>query len=170
MTAPRPRKPLQGDEDALFAALADEVVRIVGRLVHTDHATIDDACQFAWLQLLRCQPHRETIRAWLVTVARNEAIRLDQVRRRCGSLSVGERELGTHPEPVTTTDAHALAIDLDEALAALASLPERKRNIYALKVLGFSYEEISRITGDSYSTVNRQLVRAAALIRRARAS
>jgi hypothetical protein len=27
--------------------------------------------------------------------------------------------------------------------------------IYALKVLGFSYEEIGRITGDSYSTVNR---------------
>ena len=41
---------------------------------------------------------------------------------------------------------------------------------YSLKVLGFSYEEIGRITGASYSTVNRQLVRAAALIRRARAS
>jgi DNA-directed RNA polymerase specialized sigma24 family protein len=64
MTVPRPRKPLRGDEDALFAALADELVRIVGRLVQTDHSTVDDACQFAWLQLLRCQPHRETIRAW----------------------------------------------------------------------------------------------------------
>lgn len=170
MTVPRPRKPLQGDEDSLFAALADELVRIVRRIVHTDHATIDDACQFAWLQLLRCQPHRETIRPWLVTVARNEAIRLDQVRRRCGSLSIGDPEPGTHREPASTTDAYTLAIDLDEALTVLASLPERKRDIYALKVLGFSYEEICRITGDSYSTVNRQLVRAAALIRRARAS
>jgi RNA polymerase sigma factor (sigma-70 family) len=169
MTAPRPRKPLQGDEDALFGALAADLVRVISRLVHTDPATIDDACQFAWLQLLRCQPTRETVRAWLVTVARNEAIRLDRIQRRCAALSVGEREPGCHPEPAAATDAYTLAIDLDEALTVLASLPERKRDLYALKVLGFSYEEICRITGDSYSTVNRQLVRAAALIRRARA-
>jgi DNA-directed RNA polymerase specialized sigma24 family protein len=83
---------------------------------------------------------------------------------------MGEREPGCHPEPAVPIDAYALAIDLDEALSVLASLPERKRNLYALKVLGFSYEEIGRITGDSYPTVNRQLVRAAALIRRARTS
>ena len=140
------------------------------RLVHTDSATIDDACQFAWLQLLRCQPNRETVRAWLVTVARNEAIRLHWIHRRCETLSIGALEPGCHPEPAGGTDAYTLAIDLDEALTVLASLPERKRDLYALKVLGFSYEEIGRITGDSYSTVNRQLVRAAALIRRARAS
>lgn len=56
MTDPRRRKPLQGDEDSLFEALSDDLVRIVRRLVHTDPATIDDACQFAWLQL-RCQPN-----------------------------------------------------------------------------------------------------------------
>jgi RNA polymerase sigma factor (sigma-70 family) len=170
MTVPRRRKPLQGDEDALFEALAQDLVHIVRRLVNTDPATIEDACQFAWLQLLRCQPSRETVRAWLITVARNEAIRLDRIRRRCDALSVGKREPGTRFEPAAPTDAYTLAIDLDEALTVLASLPERKRDLYALKVLGFSYEEIGRITGDSYSTVNRQLVRAAALIRRARAS
>lgn len=167
---PQARKPLQGDEDELFAALSAELVQIVRRLVNTDDATIDDACQFAWLQLLRCQPRRESVRAWLITVARNEAIHIDRARRRCEAFTVGEREPGTHPEPAAATDAYTLAIDLDEALTVLASLPERKRDLYALKVLGFSYEEISRITGDSYSTVNRQLVRAAALYRRARAS
>lgn len=170
MTAPRTRKPLQGDEDSLFEALARELVRIVQRLVNTDPATVDDACQFAWLQLLRCQPNRETVRPWLITVARNEAIRLDRIRRRYEALSIGDREPGCHPEPAVPTDAYALAIDLDEALSVLASLPERKRNLYALKVLGFSYDEIGRITGDSYPTVNRQLVRAASLIRRARTS
>lgn len=170
MTAPEPRKPLQGDEGALYQAHAAELVRIVGRLVNTDRSTIEDACQFAWLQLLRCQPERRTVRAWLITVARNEALTLDRKRRRLEPMSIGQREPGTHPEPTTTIDAFRLAIDLDEALAVLASLPERKRDIYALKVLGFSYEEIGRISGDSYSTVNRQLVRAAALIRRARAS
>lgn len=103
-------------------------------------------------------------------MARNEAIRLDRIRRRCDALSIGECEAGCHPEPAAPADAYTLAIELDEALTVLASLPERKRDLYALKVLGFSYEEIGRITGDSYSTVNRQLVRAAALIRRARAS
>ena len=135
MTAPRRRKPLQGDEDALFEALARELVRIVQQLVNTDPATVDDACQFAWLQLLRCQPNRETVRPWLITVARNEAIRLDRIRRRLEALSIGEREPGCHPEPAVPTDAYALAIDLDEALSVLASLPERKRNLYALKVL-----------------------------------
>ncbi len=168
MTAPRTRKPLQGDESGLFEELADELIRIVGRLVNTDSATIDDACQFAWLQLLRCQPERQTVRAWLITVARHEAIRLDRMRRQHEPMSIGERESGTHPEPATEVDAFSLAIDVDEALSVLASLPERKRDLYALKVLGFSYEEIGRITGDSYSTVNRQLVRAVALIRRSR--
>ena len=146
MTAPGRRKPLQGDEDALFEAFARELVRIVQRLVNTDPATIDDASQFAWLQLLRCQPNRETVRPWLITVARNEAIRLDRIRRRYEALSMGEREPGCHPEPAVPTDAYALAIDLDEALSVLASLPERKRNLYALKVLGFSYEEIAALS------------------------
>jgi RNA polymerase sigma factor (sigma-70 family) len=170
MSGSRERKPLKGDEEALFAALAGEVRHVVSRIVNTDPATIEDACQFAWLQLLRCQPRRETVRAWLITVARNEAIRLHGIRRRHEPMSSGERQPGQHPEPASSIDTFALAIDLDEALTVLATLPERQRNLYALKVLGFSYDEIGRITGDSYFTVNRQLVRAVALIRRARAS
>ncbi len=168
MSAPRPRKALQGDEDALFLALADELRHVVGRLVNTDPATVEDACQFAWLQLLRCQPRRDTIRGWLITVARREAIRLHRIRRRYETMSTGEREAGTHPEPASEVDEYALALELDEALAVLASLPERNRDIYALKVLGFSYAEICRITGSSYTTVNHRLVRARALIDRAR--
>jgi len=138
MTVPRPRKALQGDEGALYEALAGELVRVVSRLVNTDRATIDDACQFAWLQLLRCQPHRETVRPWLITVARHEAIRLDRIRRRSEPMSIGERQAGEHPEPAASADTHALAIDLDEALRMLASLPPRQRDLYALKVLGFT--------------------------------
>jgi hypothetical protein len=133
-----------------------ELVRIVQRLVNTDPATVDDACQFAWLQLLPCQPNRETVRPWLITVARNEAIRLDRIRRRYEALSMGEREPGCHPDPAVPIDAYALAIDLDEALSVLASLPERKRNLYALKVLGFSTRRsaASRATPTRRSTAN----------------
>jgi DNA-directed RNA polymerase specialized sigma24 family protein len=46
-----------------------------------------------------------------------------------------------------------------EALALVAALPERKRTFLALKVAGFSYDEIAAELGVSWLTVNRQLVR-----------
>ena len=55
-----------------------------------------------------------------------------------------------------------------EALALLAALPERKRTFLALKVAGFSYDEIAAELGVSWLTVNRQLVRARAALREAR--
>lgn len=94
-------------------------------------------------------------------MARNEALRLDRIRRRCDALTVGEREPGCHPEPAVATDAYTLAIDLDEALTVLASLSERKRAIYALKALAPATRRSAASRADSYSTVNRHLVRAA---------
>lgn len=135
----------------------------------TEPANVDDACQFAWLQLIRCQPRRETVRPWLIAVARREAVRLHYVTRGHSSLDVGA-VVGSTAEPAALVDEFEQALELAEALTALAGLPERKRRLYLLKVLGFRYDEIGAITGDSYFTVNRQLVRAARLIRRARGS
>lgn len=167
--APPPGLDLRGDEVALYRDFAHELRRIVSRIVHTEPANVDDACQFAWLQLIRRQPRRQTVRAWLIAVARREAIRLHYVSRRHSSLDVGA-VVGSLAEPAALVDEFEQALELAEALAALVGLSERKRRLYLLKVLGFSYDEIGAITGDSYSTVNRQLVRAGALIRRARGS
>src|SRR4051794_37474200 len=50
---------VHGDEERLFVALADQLFRTVRAIVHGPDAMIEDACSFAWLQLVRCQPDRE---------------------------------------------------------------------------------------------------------------
>ena len=62
------------------------------------------------------------------------------------------------------------AVEALEALRALASLPERRRTDLALKVAGYSYEEIRAHTpADARCTnVNKSLVKARARIRQMR--
>lgn len=54
---------------------------------------------------------------------------------------------------------------LRERRAMLAALSARQRRLLALQGLGFSYEEISALTGDSRRTVERQLQRGRAALR-----
>jgi len=42
-----------GDEERPYAAHAEKLRRVVGAAVCTSEANIEDACSFAWLQLLR---------------------------------------------------------------------------------------------------------------------
>ncbi len=70
--------PRHGDEAELYAQLATRLTKIVARQVRTSSANIEDACSFAWLQMLRYQPARETVLAWLIRVGTREAIRLDR--------------------------------------------------------------------------------------------
>jgi DNA-directed RNA polymerase specialized sigma24 family protein len=77
---------VHGDEERLFVALADQLVRTVRAIVHGPDAMIEDACSFAWLQLVRCQPDRETVFPWLTKVAVREAWRLSRRERRDAHL------------------------------------------------------------------------------------
>ena len=88
----RPR----GDEAALFTEHHERLERAVARAVTAPHQVIEDACAFAWLQLLRTDPEREAIFAWLKVVATREAIRLQ-----------------THkPEPLETPNGET-AVDIE---------------------------------------------------------
>src|SRR5450755_3478526 len=69
-----------GDETTLFAELHPKLARQVRRLVRTGEENVQDACSFAFLQLLRYQPSRESVFSWLLTVAVGEAVKLDQTR------------------------------------------------------------------------------------------
>jgi DNA-directed RNA polymerase specialized sigma24 family protein len=61
------------------------------------------------------------------------------------------------------------AIEALESLRALAALPERRRVDLALKVAGYSYEEIrARTSGRTHTNVNKSLAKARARIRRTR--
>ncbi len=138
-------------------------------------AIVEDAALFAWLQLLRCQPERDHIRAWLCVVGRREAWRLAREAAAVTSLDAGKP--GTEPgsqEPLVETIAGRDSIEgahtAREALRVLASLPGTQRRYLALKVAGYSYREICALTGASYTNVNKHLMRARARVREARAA
>jgi RNA polymerase sigma factor (sigma-70 family) len=144
---------------ALFAAYHDRLRVQLARIVRTSRENLEDACSFAWLQLLRCSPEPETAYAWLVTVAVHEAVRLDRRSRRLSPLC---REDGTMPGLCETADPVRLREQVLEAAATLdrARLTRRERRVLGLRAAGYSYGEIARMTGDSVRTVERQLWRA----------
>ena len=144
----------------LYTEFASTLKRITRRRVHTSPETVEDACSTAWLTLVRCRPYRNSVRGWLIAVAQHEALRLDRADRRIEPLATGDCNTDEHPEPAAPADTIEHALELAEALAALASLPERKRQMYTLYALGFTYDEIGSAAGASHRTVDRQLTRA----------
>lgn len=139
--------------EAQFAAWAPKLERVVSKLVNTSRSNVEDACSFAWLQLVRLRPHEQTAFAWLVTVAKREAICLDAHDRARDTLE---------PDPVIVEAAdRALQwVAVREALAEVAALPDRQREVFALQVSGYSYAEIAALTGRTPTAVNRHLARA----------
>jgi RNA polymerase sigma factor (sigma-70 family) len=147
---------LYGDEAALFAEHHDRLIRSVSRAVRTSQANIEDACSFAWMQLLRHQPERrEELFAWLRTVAIREAIRLDRAQLRSAPM--------VDLDEPTTEVCRSEVLD---ALQAVADLSPRLQRIFALHIAGYSYEEISYQTGDTARTVDRLMARARSRVRR----
>lgn len=169
-TCPSPR----GDEDALYRAHHRELHRAVARAVRAPRELIEDACQTAWATLLGAQPNRDTVFAWLRVVAIHEAYHLSAIDRRDTRLERLRPEDGDWQEVIAdprSLDAALEALEALEALRALASLPERRRIDLALRVAGYSYEEIrARTPGRTRTNVNKSLVKARAHIRRLRSS
>jgi RNA polymerase sigma factor (sigma-70 family) len=159
-TTPTPRM-LRGDEAQLYRRHHTELRLSVRRAVHGPEACVDDACSFAWLQLLRLQPDRATVFGWLRKVAIHEAWRLACRERRDGhleALPVWEERCGAG-ELEATVEAH-------DAIATLAALPDRQRRYLALLIAGYSYREIGHLCDATYTNVNKHLARARNSIRR----
>ena len=140
-----------------------DLQRAVARVVRAPRELIEDACQMAWMTLLRTQPERYATFAWLRRVAINEAYRLSAIDRRDARL-----------DPLAGDWHQALTdpLDLDdrlrahEALRALAALPDRQRRDLALHVAGHSYVEIAELTGGrTYTNVAKTLRKARARVR-----
>jgi len=155
----------QGDEAALYELHAERLQRSVAHALGVDHHHAEDACAFAWAQLLRYQPQRDNIAAWLVTVAAREAWRLSRRQRAELSDELEQPDRYAHLEDVGATLDDQIAAR--EALRAVAELPERQRHLLARQAAGLSHHEIAAETGDSWRTVDRQLGRARAQIREA---
>jgi DNA-directed RNA polymerase specialized sigma24 family protein len=165
-STPTPR----GDEEALYRAHHTRLLRLIAHDVSARPQVIEDACAFAWAELLARQPERTSIVGWLRIVASREAIRLaqhDRVTVPMSALDPGRLLASSRPMccPPADADDHCHAL---EALAMVAGLPERKRTFLAAKVAGYSYNEIAAQLDVSWLTVNRQLVRARTAVRAAR--
>ena len=101
----------------------------------------------------------------------HEAYRLSAIDRRDARLERLHSEGGDWQEVIADPRSLDDAIQALEALRALASLPEHRRIDLALKVAGYSYEEIrARTPGRTRTNVSKSLVKARARVRRMRTS
>jgi len=142
--------------EELYAAHAVRIRRLVGLRLAAPEALIEDACQVAWMRLVRnrARVRRRSAARWLVEVAAREALR---------QLGAGERDLPLEQVDDPPQSAPDLLEQLTESrvrLGTLHRLPERQQRLVWLQGLGFSYAEMANVTGDSRRTVERQLARA----------
>lgn len=161
-----PAAPVVGDEEALYREHRDALYRIVRAAIAGPDELVEDACQNAWLILLRRQPARGSVLPWLITVALREAYQLSRRERRDARL----KEL-LDPDGSDVVAAPASleqSLEARDALATLAALPPRQRRFMALFVAGYRYQEIVALCGVTYTNVNNQLVRARARLREQR--
>jgi RNA polymerase sigma factor (sigma-70 family) len=162
----------QGDEAELYRLHHRGLLHAVARTVSASEELIEDACQSAWVILLRCQPERSpTLFAWLRTVAVHQAYRLSRQERRNVLL---EDVAGDHEREALLGISQPLenAIEARRALETLAALPVLQRDDLALLVAGFSYQEIAQLDRRqrSVNNVNKHLTKARARIRRLEAA
>jgi hypothetical protein len=161
--------PARGDEAELYRRHHHDLHRAVAHAVNAPRELIEDTCQTAWAILLRTQPDRHAIFAWLRVVAIHEAYRLSAIERRTTRLAT--RRAGHRDDEHLVADPHTLddALEALEALRALAALPGRQRLDLTFKVAGYTYEEIRILTGGrTFTNVNKSLVKARRRIRRSR--
>jgi RNA polymerase sigma factor (sigma-70 family) len=149
------------DVGAVYASDAGKVWRLVRHYVRAPEPVIEDACQTAWTRLVRdrARVRPDTAVAWLVTTAIREAIRL---HRRAGRELFLEDLLDDTGEldqldgrPVTDE-----VVDCRLRLESLQLLPARQQRFVWLQALGWSYAEMSELTGATPRTIDRQLLRA----------
>jgi hypothetical protein len=98
--------PARGDEAELYRRHHGTLRRAVAHAVNAPQELIEGACQTAWAILLRTQPDRYAIFAWLRVVAIHEAYRLKAIERRetrLASLRADQR----NDEDLVADPAHA---------------------------------------------------------------
>jgi RNA polymerase sigma factor (sigma-70 family) len=172
----RPIPPERGDEAALFLEHQRFLLRVTARRFGGSRELAEDACAFAWLQLLHYQPDREAVVGWLRVVARNEGLRLLRISRREPFLEDRpcQRSDPASGEPLDWQELLPVAVDTElavearELLRALAGLRWHQRTVLTLQLAGYSYKEIAERLGKTYTWVNRHLTEGRAELRRRR--
>jgi DNA-directed RNA polymerase specialized sigma24 family protein len=150
-----PAHRLAGDESRLFIAYANPLRRTFGRIVNTSDANLDDACGFAWAQLISHQPRRETVLPWLVKVAVREAIRMDRRDRR--TESIDEEVAPQSAAAATTPEDRLLTLEI---IDALDDIHARRRRMLLMNAVGFTSDEIAAEHGINASRARAPIYKA----------
>jgi RNA polymerase sigma factor (sigma-70 family) len=162
IAGPCPPQCLERLEDVaeLYASQAVRVRRLVRLSVQAPDAVIEDACQIAWMRLVRhrTRVRRDSASRWVVRVAVNEAFKL--VRRTAHDVSLDALVEDVGAAPLAAPDLLEDLAEQRAQLEAIGGLPARQQRLVWLQALGFSYAEMAGETGDSNRTVERQLLRA----------
>jgi RNA polymerase sigma factor (sigma-70 family) len=144
------------EDEELFVQHARRLHAVVSATVRTSGANVDDACGFAWLQLVRHRPPAPVAFAWLCTTAVREAIRLQHRTARLIDLDA-LAEVALEP---TQGPERSLEVIAAGAQIRTARLKAREARVLGLRVAGYRRDEIAELTGDSHRTIDRQLGRA----------
>ena len=155
----------------LYCSVSRRLEEIVGRVVRLAPApVVEDACQFAWDQLVHHQARirRESAFAWLAMTAIREARRLVDHEQRFMSLDA-VLELAGDAAVLGESPAADELTERRERIRAVSRLPERQRRLVWLHAVGLNYVEMATQTGSTMRTVERQLTRARRTLREAAA-
>ncbi len=151
-------KPAPDDHAAWVRSAVDRhewpLILYASRLMGDDDAA-RDVVQETFLRL--CSQSRADLEGrlaeWLFTVCRNRAVDVLRKDRRMSRIAseVADNRQSPEPEPIDVVEGRETASRLFELLAGL---PAGQREVIRLKFQnGFSYREISRISGYSVGNV-----------------
>ena len=150
----------------MYREHARELERRVARRARADPPTIEDACSFAWMQLITHAsidvdgPYCGAL-AWLTRTAVHEAWRLQSRRARdelLGGVALS-REREQAAAGADQVAAQRARLDL------VAQIPQRPRRFLLRHALGHNYREIAADENVSLTTTNKQMARAKRLLR-----
>jgi RNA polymerase sigma factor (sigma-70 family) len=158
------------DVAVYFAEHAPRLERLVRARVNASAETIEDACSYAWCQLVRRVDVAIDDRAagWLYRVAVHEGWRLAALERETlryapsfDDPEVVEAGVAEPAAPHTVEQLIATRLRLEE----IRNLPHRQRRAVLLFAFGLTYAEIAEQTADSVRSVERLLRRATQRLR-----
>jgi RNA polymerase sigma factor (sigma-70 family) len=153
---------------AFYSRQSGWLLQLVRSDLRVGRQAAEDACQTAWVALLRRDDVPLDARgiAWMRAVARTTGYRATRGRETpVGSLQATARhtETGEFPEPASEGgDPLERAIErerYEQRRSQMLGLPARQRQLLGLHAAGLTYEEIAARTGYSRRTVERQLLR-----------
>lgn len=152
-----------GDSGAL-SVLYDRLHRqiyAVSWAILQNHADAEDNLQNTLCEILKCASayQKGNARAWVLAIARNQALHLVEARKHTTALEDHEDEISLLSAPDSPEDT---AVCMD----ALATLGDEEREIVVMKVYsGLKHKEIAKTLGISEDAAQKKYQRAIAKLK-----